>query len=273
MLTISNGLSAAFSPVMAPFVKLPLTGMIVISVLTGVLMLIIYKYTSNQHGITRAKDRIKAHFLAIMLYKDSLGVLLKSIGNILRWNAVYMAHQLRPLAVMIVPVLLLLVQLNFWYGYRPYRVGEEAVINVRVDRSVNLFDTPATMTADEGVQVQTAAVRRPLSGEIAWRVKALTPGEHTLTIDVGGQTAAKRFVVGDAERLVRLAPLRHDGNFWDGLLYPGEKKLAGPISAVNVNYPGVEMNVLGWELHWIIVYFVLSILFGLSMKGIFHVDI
>lgn len=273
MLTISNGLSAAFSLVMAPFVKLPLIGMIVISVLTGVLMLIIYKFTSNQTGITRAKDRIKAHFLAIMLYKDSLGVLLKSIGNILRWNLVYMAHQLRPLAVMIVPVLLLLVQLNFWYGYRPFHVDEQAVVNVKVDKAVNLFATPATMTADAGIEIQTAAVRLPLTGEIAWRVKAVEPGEHTLTIDVGGQTATKRFVVADADRLVRLAPRRHDGNFWGGLLYPGEKKLSGAITAVSVNYPGVEMKVLGWEMHWIIVYFVLSILFGLAMKGLFNVDI
>lgn len=273
MLSVSNAISAAFALIMAPFRTWPMTGMIVISVVTGILMLIIYKYTSNQKGITRAKDRIKANFLAIMLYKDSLVVLLKSIGSILRWNLVYMAHNLKPLAVMIVPVLLLLVQLNFWYGYRPLEVGEQAVINAKVASEVNLFEEPAVMEVDGGVVVETAAVRMPLAGEVSWRVRGLEPGEHTLTIKVGNDAATKRIVVGQRDRLYRLAPLRHDGNFWDGLLYPGEKKLPGAISEIKLEYPGIEMDVLGWQIHWIIVYFVLSILFGLSMKGVFKVDI
>jgi len=273
MLAVSNALSAVFSIVMLPFRSLPMTGMIIISAVTGILMLIIYKYTSNQKGITRAKDRIKGNFLAIMLYKDSLRVLLGSIGGILRWNLVYMAHNLRPLAVMIVPVLLLLVQLNFWYGYRPVAVGEEVLVNVKVARSVNLFEEEATLSADAGVDVQTAAVRMPLDGEIAWRVSGVEPGAHTLTVQVGDVSETKTFVVGDNEKLNYLVPKRHDGNFWDGLLYPGEPKLTGAITEIEVKYPGIEMNVLGWHVHWIIVYFILSIVFGLSMKGLFKVDI
>ena len=273
MLTVSNSLSAAFALVMAPFRSLPLTGMIVISVLTGVLMLIIYKYTSNQSGITRAKDRIKAHFLAIMLFSDSLAVLLKSIGNILRYNLVYMAHNLRPLAVMIVPVLLLLVQLNFWYGYRPVAVGEQVLIRMDVSEQIDLATTPVDLEASSGLKVETPGVRAPELGEVTWRVRATEPGEHVMTARVGENSATKRFVAGPADRLFRAAPRRHAGGFWDSLLYPGEPKLSGPIRQIAVDYPTVEMNVLGWHVHWIIVYFVLSIVAGLSMKGLFHVDI
>jgi len=273
MLSLSNALSAAFSVVMAPFRSLPLTGMIVISVLTGILMLIIYKYTSNQDGITRAKNKIKANFLGIMLFKDSLKVLLQSIGRILTWNLVYMGHNLKPLAVMIVPVLLLLVQMNFWYGYRPIGVGEQVLVNVKTAPGVNLDETPVSMTSDNGVEIKTGGVRIPLTGEITWRVEGITPGDHTLTVKVGDYSEGKRLVVSDAPMLYRLAPLRHNGNFWDGIFYPGEKKLDSGIRAIEVAYPTVEMNVFGWHLHWIIVYFVLSILFGFSMKGIFHVDI
>ena len=273
MLAVSNALSALFGLVMAPFRSLPLTGMIVISVLTGILMLIIYKYTSNQSGITRAKDRIKANFLAIMLYSDSLVVLLKSIGSILKWNLVYMAHNLKPLAVMIVPVLLLLVQLNFWYGYRPIEVDEPVLVQAEVSREIDLAVTPVALEASEGVVVESPGVRATQTGQITWRVRATQPGDHTLSIKVGDEVQTKHFVVNTNDKLFRLAPLRHNGNFWDALLYPGEPRLPADIRSIQVQYPVVEMNLLGWHMHWIIVYFILSILAGLSMKGLFKVDI
>lgn len=273
MLSISNGLMALFSLFMAFFSGLPWTGMIVISVVTGVIMLVIYKYTSNQAGITRAKDRIKANFLAIMLFNDSLRVLVTSIGRIFKWNGVYMAHNLRPLAVMIVPVLLLLVQINFWYGYRPVEVGEQVIVTAHTQWEIDLSTTEATLQSNGGVVVETPAVRIPNKGEVAWRIRGQENGEYELTIHVGEAYATKRVVVGTPDRLYRLAPLRHNGNFFDALLYPGEKKLNGPISFVSVDYPTMEMNLFGWNIHWIIAYFILSILFGFSMKGIFKVDI
>jgi hypothetical protein len=152
-------------------------------------------------------------------------------------------------------------------------VGESVVVNVTVDKSLNLIDLPAALTADGGVAVETAAVRMPVAGQIAWRVGGRQPGDHTLTIKVGDHSATKRFVVGDSSRLHRLSPLRHDGGFWNGLLEPGEPRHAGKITSIEVKYPDEKMRVFGWRVHWLIVYFVLSILFGLSMKGVFKVDI
>ncbi len=273
MLRISNALGFVFKGVMAPFRSLPLTGMVVISVLTGVLMLIIYKYTSDQKGITGAKNKIKANFLAIMLFSDSFIVLLKSIGRILRWNLVYMGHNLRPLAVMIAPVLLLLVQLNFWYGYRPVEVGESALVKVKTARNVDLSSTDAVLEAPEGVTVETPAVRAPQTGEVTWRVAGAKEGAYNLIVKIGDELKEKRVVVGPPSKLHALAPLRHNGNFADGLLYPGEKKLTGSIRSISVQYPEVKMNFFGWHTHWIIVYFILSIVAGLGMKGLFKVDI
>lgn len=273
MLTLSNLLSRLFAVVMAPFRSLPLTGMIVISVLTGVLMLLIYKYTSNQAGITKAKDRIKAHFLAIVLFSDTLIVLLKSIGNILKWNLFYLGHNIKPLLVMIVPVLLLLVQLNFWYGYRPLDVGEQVLVTADVAEGTDLRLAVATLAADGGVAVETPAVRAPSKEQVTWRIRGTEPGEHRLTMAIGDSVETKRVVVGPPGPVYRLAPLRHNGNFVDSLLYPGEKKLNGAIQTIRVDYPPIEMAIFKWRIHWIIVYLVLSIVAGLSMKGLFRVDI
>ena len=273
MLTISNGIGAVFNLIMGLFAGAPLLGMIVISVVTGVIMLIIYKYTSNQAGITRAKDRIKANFLAIMLYKDSFRVLLISIARILRWNLSYMGHNLKPLAVMMAPVLLLLVQLNFWYGYEPLGVDRTAMVTATVADKVDMYAAKPELTTPEGVVVETGGVRNRQAQQVSWRIRGKVPGDYTLHLSIGGVEVDKRVVVGDTERLHHLIPKRHDGNFWDGLLYPGAPKLEGGITQIDIAYPIAEMNVFGWHIHWIIVYFVLSIIAGLSMKGVFGVDI
>lgn len=287
MLSFSNFLSIIFSFFMRLFVSWPLTGMIIISVITGVLMLIIYKYTSFQKYITLAKNRIKANFLAIMLFSDSFVVLIKSILSILKWNLFYMANNLLPLSVMMIPVLLLLIQLNFWYGYRAIDIGETALVTVEVDKRVSLYTADVELVSNGGVVIETKGLRVPKKGEVTWRIRGKDSGEFELAVKINGQTESKRIVIGKPGKLVRVAPIRHNGNFWDSVFYPGEAKLSGPIKFISIGAPDhdaaitgltagytpVLMKFLWWDIHWIIVYFVLSIVAGLSMKGIFKVDI
>ncbi len=287
MLNVSNFISSLFNPFMGLFVNRPLTGMIIISALTGVLMLMVYKYTSFQKYITLAKDRIKANFLAIMLFSDSFSVLIKSILNILKWNLFYMANNLLPLAVMMIPVLFLLVQLNFWYGYTALEEGREALVTVEVDKSISLYTADISLTSDGGVEIESKGLRVPSKNEITWRVRGKEAGEYHLTVKVNDLSERKRIVIGSPGKLYRVAPIGHDGNFWDSVFYPGQEKLTGKIryftigapdksgviTLLNNGYETVEMKFLFWEIHWIIVYFILSIIAGLSMKGIFKVDI
>jgi hypothetical protein len=64
-------------------------------------------------------------------------------------------------------------------------------------------------------------------------------------------------------------------NFIAEFFNPGEAPLAGnlPLKSVEVLYPSRNMNLFGWHLHWLIVYFALSIIFGFAFKGIFKVEI
>src|SRR4030043_1188364 len=113
-----------FALLLPPFRSLnPWAGMAFISLLTGLLMLLIYRLTSNQSGICRVKDKIKAHLLELRLFKDNMGVTMKAQGQILQANFRYLGLNLKPLLVMIVPLILILAQLNLWFGSEPLAVG------------------------------------------------------------------------------------------------------------------------------------------------------
>ena len=73
--TVANGLGR----LLAPIGWLPgWLSATVVAVVTGVGMLAVFKYTSNQRAIKRARQRIRANLLAIKLFKDSVAVGLRA---------------------------------------------------------------------------------------------------------------------------------------------------------------------------------------------------
>ena len=68
----------------------PLLLVLAISIVIGPLMVIVFRYTSDQKAIGRAKDRLKAHLLAVRLFQDQLPVVMRAYSRILRGAGSYL---------------------------------------------------------------------------------------------------------------------------------------------------------------------------------------
>src|SRR5262249_40590516 len=90
----------------------PLLLVLAISIVIGLLMVIVFRYTSNQKAIARAKDRLKAHLLAVRLYQDQLPVVVRAYGRILRGTGSYLRLAFTPFLIAILPITFLIVQLD-----------------------------------------------------------------------------------------------------------------------------------------------------------------
>src|SRR5207245_9464483 len=95
-------------------------------------LLVVFKYTSNQHAIKRVKDDIKANLLALKLFKDSAAVALRAQGRILVSAFRLAVFSIVPMLVMVVPVVLILGQLALWYRSGPLQVGGDAVLTLQL---------------------------------------------------------------------------------------------------------------------------------------------
>src|SRR5262249_51834361 len=102
------------------------------AVATGVLLLVVFKHTSNQRAIKQARADIKAHLLSLKRFTASAPVALQAQGGILLGALRLLALAVVPMLVMVVPVCLILGQLALWYQARPLQVGEDAVLTVRL---------------------------------------------------------------------------------------------------------------------------------------------
>jgi len=271
---LNSAFGAIFDVVFAPFRSLgPWPGMIFISLATGVVMLLIFKKTSNQEAIKRAKNQIKARLLEIRLFKSDTAGTFRSQGAMLGANARYFAHAVRPMLVMFIPVLLILSQLNLRYGAASLRPGEQALVKVKLAEGVGALATAATLRAPDGLAVETPPLRIDEEGEIDWRIRADAPGLHRLALDIGGATVEKLVAV-EQGMPAKISPLRAR-KFFDLLLYPGEKPLpkSAPVTSIKVDLPPQRLPLFGGGVNWLVAFFVLSLVFGFALKGVFKVEI
>lgn len=264
-----------FKIVFFPFRNMsPWIGMFLVSFLTALLMLCVFRFTSNQQGIKNVKNKIKAHLLELRLFKDSLNISLKAQGKILRYNLKYISYSAKPLLVMIIPLILILIQLNLWFGYDSLKVGQKAILKAELEKDKSLLDMEFKIEASSGLVVETLPLRIEDKGEVNWRFRAEEAGVHELALTVNGYKVEKQVAVSQRS-LSKISPVKIRRNLIDELFYPGEAPLPGniPVRSVEITYLAKPMNFFGWRLHWIIVYFALSILFGFAFKGFFKVEI
>jgi len=276
MWTFNSIFGKIFELMFLPFRGLssPWWGMLVVSALTGLLMLLIFKLTSNQDGIRRTKDRIKAHLLEMRLYNESMRSQFKAMGGILKANLRYMSHSLKPLLVMFIPVILILIQLNFWFAYASLEPGEAVLLKVTLEESINPLETEIRLQPAPGLTIETPPLRIEEEGEVDWRISFTEAGAYNLDITVGSEHLSKTVAVSERP-LSRLSPRRVEKRFWEELSYPTEPPLdeTSAVSRIEVVYPTSGLPFLGWTMHWLIAFFLLSIIFGFALKGLFKVEI
>jgi len=263
-------MTTAFDLFFAPFAGSPWLGLAAISLVTGVMALLVFRYASSQQRIREVKSQIIAHLLEVWLYRDEMRVVIRAQGAVVRDNLKYLGYALVPLICMILPMAALLVQADLRYGHRALEVGERAIVAVRLRPGLSLSDV--SLVAPAGIEAETPAVRMLTDSEVDWRVRATAQGNHTLRIVIGGAEVTKEVVVG--ERMARLSGARVEGGV-QHFLNPGEAALpaGGPAESIRITYPDGSLTLFGRPVHWIWPWLALSMVFGYALKGPLKVQV
>lgn len=263
-----------FDAIFAPFRSSPpVVAVSAVSLLTGVLMLIAFRYTSNQDAIRKTKETIKAYILEIKLFKHDPRIVMGAQRRILRYSVGHLRYTLVPFLVMLPLLVLILVQLHLRFSYSPLRPGESAVVTVKLAEQVPWREAAVDLSAPDGVEIETPALRVEEEREISWRIKAHQFGEFDLTFHLPEREVQKRLIV--ANELVPVSPRKGHANLVELLLFPGEASLPTefPFQSIEVGYPSRVLSVLGWNVHWLVIFCVLSLAGGYALKGLFRVEL
>jgi hypothetical protein len=260
-------------PLLAPIGVLPgWLSATIIAAATGVLLLVVFKYTSDQRAIKRVRDDINAHLLALKLFKDSTRVSLRAQGRILSGALKLFVLAIVPMLVMVAPVCLILGQLGLWYQARPLRVGEEAVVTLKLAGDGPSSWPPVRLLPIDAVETTIGPVRVLSKREVCWNIKGRAPGYHRLDFQVGETSSAKELAVSDG--YLRVSKLRPGWHWSEILLNPGEEPFrpGSPVESIEIGYPERASWTSGTDL-WVIYWFVVSLIAAFAFRGVLKVNV
>jgi hypothetical protein len=243
-----------------------------IAIVTGALLMLVFKWTSNQRAIKCVRDDINAHLLALKLFKDSAGVALRAQGHVISGAFRLLILAIVPILVMLVPVTLLLGQLALWYESRPLEVGEEAVLTLRLLGNSDGDWPPVNLAPTGAVKITTGPVRIQSTREVCWNIKACAAGYHQLRFLVEKISVEKELAVGDG--FMRVSRQRPGWNWSEALVHPGETPF-GPdseVQSIEIDYPTRSSWTSGTGT-WVIYWFVVSMVAGLCFRPFLHVNV
>jgi len=237
----------------------------IVAVVTGVLLLAAFKYTSQQRAIKRVRDDISANLLALKLFKESAMVSLKSQGRLLIGAFWLLLFALVPMVVMFVPVLLILGQLSLWYQQRPLKVGEEAVVTVRLNSAAPMPEV--SLRPNDAVETTIGPVRAQSKHEVCWNIKARERGYHHLAFQVGDQTIEKELAIGDG--FMRVSAQRPGWVVKDMLENPREQPFRPDslVQSIDIKYSERDSWTSGTD-YWVIYWFIVSLLAGFCFRRV-----
>ncbi len=274
MAIIFNIINGIFRILFYPFENLdPAWGMIWISLVSGILMLIIFRFVSNQEGIKKSKAKVSAYILEMRLFNHDLGKMLAALGKTLASNVLYLRFMLVPLIFIIIPVLIVLIQTGYRYEDRPLQPGEGAIVKAVLKQDFPVIDTPVILQAPKGIVVETEALRITALNEIDWRISPQTNGNYELVFYINWKEYRKSLHAGTG--LSVLSAERAGSSFSSLLLNHSESRLPedSPFVSLHVSYPDRVLNIMGFEFHWIVWFFIFSVIFSFAFKGVFKIEL
>jgi hypothetical protein len=249
----------------------PLLLVMAMAMAIGLLMVIVFRYTSDQKAIGRAKDRLKAHLLEVRLFQDQLPVVMRAYGRILRGTGSYLRLAFTPFLVAILPITFLIIQLDRYLGWMPLRPAQTFLVEARVEDPAAANQIELQLPPE---LVRSApAVHIPADKQVVWRLVAHREGRYDIRVAAAGQAVSKQVVVSDG--LARVSPVRLQGNFWERVFRSGEPALGdnSPVQSIAIGYPPRAIHFAGMEWNWIMLFFVVSLLAGFIAKSVLGIQV
>ena len=249
----------------------PLAIVVVLSIVIGLLMIVLFGYTSDQKAIKVAKDQLKAHLLAVRLFRDQLPVVMGSYGKILRGTGRYLKLAFKPLLYVIIPITLLIMQLDRYLGTTPVPTNAPFLLTAHTASPDALNDV--TLELPPEIAMTAPPVHVPAENEIVWRLAGAKDGRYEVKIAAGGQSVTKTVSVGSD--LPRISPVRLRGQFWERMFSSAESALPenSPVDSISINYPERNIEIAGYGMNWIWMFFILSMIAGFIFKELLGIQI
>jgi hypothetical protein len=247
-----------------------------VSLVTSLVLLVTFKWTSNQRAIANTKRQVLAGLFELRLFQDDPLLMLRAAGGLLAQQVRYLRYALVPVLWVAIPLSILFAHLETYYGYDALRPGQQAVVIVHARGDGPPPQAAPTLEAPPGVRVETPCVWAPSRAEGAWRIAIDREGDYELRVIWNPQTpSAATFTtrLRTTTDVVARQPFTPGGSVLSQWLHPAATPLPAdaPIDSIEIGYPARAIAVAGLAMPWWAVFFGLTTVFVLLGRAWFQI--
>jgi hypothetical protein len=244
-----------------------------LSLLTGLGMAYVFKLTSSQRAIKRTKDRLKARILEMRIYQDDAVLILRGLGGALRNNLLYLGTIFVPFLIIVVPVAIVFTQLDQRYSRSNLVPGSKSLLTVQLKEGFDPDETPVELTLEDGLALVGKPVRDSVSRKVIWKIQVDVGGTYDVVVYSKGTSYTFPLVAEDAYRMVGFE--RKAAGVFEPLIHFALPPipLDSPFQLVALDYPAARHPLLGWQVHWIVIFLVYSLVSAAALKVLLGIEI
>ncbi len=235
-------MTAFFDAILRPFGTSAPTGLTAVSLASGPVMALIFRFCSDQERIAALRKRMGARVLGMLLHLHSPRTVVKTAGGLLADNFAYLRLIVRPMLVIAAPFLITAAQLDARYG----RVVPDGPVTVTVQWR-ELPPRDDFRPAASGMELKAPVVFLDALGQTSFRVVIDSPGAELTfsdtTVRLGAENSRRGCII--------LRGAENTG-FPGRLLKPflGSLPADGPVEWVRMDLPEARYRVLGGRWSW-----------------------
>ncbi len=225
----------------------PMYSILLISAAISILMVVIYKYFTNQTEMKQIKEQQKEYQKQMKETKDT-DKLMKIQKEAMSLNMKYMGKSMKPTLITFIPILLIFGWMNAHFAYEPLMPEQEFNMTVTLAKEI---EGNITINVPEGLEIIGENTKEITGRQAEFTLKG-KEGEYFATLSSNGQEIDKKIII-TTERKYATTPESYKSEVFK-----------------TVSLGNKPLKVI-WILSWIWIYIISAIIFSTVLRKVMKV--
>jgi len=221
----------------------PLWAIAVLSFIISLVIVLIYKWMTDQKEMKQLKDDLSAYQKKMKGSKDNPEKLMKMQKEAMSLNMKYMGKSMKPTLITFIPILLIFGWMSAHFAYEPLTPGEQFTLHTTMEKGI---DGNVSIIVPEGLEIIGESNKEISEGGVRFSLKG-EQGEYYATLKHGEETIDKEILITTKRS-------------YSTVLENYKSEVFKSITLGNQ-----QLKVI-WKLSWIWIYILFAIIFSMGLR-------
>ena len=231
----------------------PFFALLILSLLISLIIVLIYKYTTNQQLMKQLKEEIKGYQKQMKELRQHPEKALDVQKKAMQANMKYMGHSMKATLITFIPIIIIFGWMNSHLAFEPIMPGQEFSVAVNLAKGET---ATIEAIAPDGIELTGNSTREAENGQALFTMEAKKSGEYLLEFKADDQSYTKELIVTNERAYSPQAQLFRNL----------------PVKSIAINYQPTKIINLGFlRLGWLWSYILFSIVFSMVLRKIMKI--